>query len=374
MVLTMHIAERLGCDDRVFLLDVVTAYETDGHEIGSATTLAVQGLKSALSEMRLSDDPYVRDKLDDIDANFMDRDDMAYCDEQPQGLMVGRRLTKRLQRANRQQIVDFGLWYQARVRQLGDQLAEDQPLLAEDAITRTDGLVDQGIFPKSARDLMRKSTVWAGTFEPIGSVEQEANNHDGYCYEDGIGISNLYMAPVFPAVIGLQMKQTTFHEYLHGIGHLGTNRRGLFFGLTGRLHSNYNRWLEEGYVAMASYEAVKQAARPSALSLVSQPYPAERQFLNLAMHAAPQPVDLSDISAAHFSGRHPTAKARLYVAQNLSSGLNDIFPEYQNDAWQEINKAYEAKARRQDRQAYISDLLLKASTRTSFIDDISHVA
>ena len=103
-------------------------------------------------------------------------------------------------------------------------------------------------------------------------------------------------------------------------------------------------------------------------------YPAERQFLNLAMHTSPQPVDLSDISAAHFSGRHPAATVRNYVARNLSSGLNDLFPEYQNAAWLQINKEYEAKARRPDRHAYMSDLLVKASARTSFIEPNSQVA
>ena len=117
----MNVAERLGCEDTVFLSDIVDAYEADGQAIGPATTLAVHGLKLALSEMRLSGNDYLRNKLVAIDGNFMDLDDLAYRDEQSQGLQIGLRLTKKLERANRQQIVDFGLWYQARVRQLGDR-------------------------------------------------------------------------------------------------------------------------------------------------------------------------------------------------------------------------------------------------------------
>jgi len=370
----MHIGERLGCDDDVFLSQIVDAYETDGRAIGPETTLAVRGLKQAIIDIRQADDSYGRERLASIDATFFDLDELAYTENHVGGFQPGSSLTKRLTRANRQQIVEFGLWYRDRVAQLGEQLRTDQPVLAADVRERTEGLISQGIFPPAARNLMHQTTLWGENIKPIGSVEQAANMHSGYCHRWGIGLANQYLAPNFPAVIGLQLKQTSFHEHLHGIGHLGRERRGLFYGLAERHRSNYNRWLEEAYVATVSEAAIKQGSKPGAVALVQQSYLPERTFLQVAMEVSPTPLSLLEISEAHFSGRHPRAAIRTYVANGFNNGLNDLFPEYGGTAWDRINADYEAIPHRLKREEYMTDLLLKASTRSSLVEAISNVA
>lgn len=354
----MSVAEQLGCEDEVFLSPIVHAYETDGQTIGPETTLAVRGLKTALETIRETGDDYERGLLAGIDSNFFDLDHTAYTSDQPNGLQVGRLLTRHLARGNREQIVGFAIWYQGRVQRLGEQLAKDQPLLAQDTLARTERLINDGLFPKTALNLMNKATGWASDITPIGSVEQVANNHSGYCGRDGIGLANLYTLPIFPAHIGPGFKQTAFHEHLHAIGHISGERRGLFWGLTERAHPHFNRWLEEAYVSQVAYEVIIPATRANMLKSLANPGPVEEQFLKVVLDASPVPLDLADLSAAHFSGRQPNTKARLHVARGLGAAVNTLFPRYENEAWQRINQNYAVPERRIDRGKYLASLLL----------------
>ena len=206
------IGEQLGCDNAVFMSQIADAYESEDHVVGPETTLAVRSLRATLLRLKYSAEPRDQDALRSIDANFMDLDDVSYSDDEPHSFDPGRNLTGRLTRANRQQFADFAVWYSGRIVQIGMQLERDQPELQADALQRTDNLIRCGIFPKSASALMQRSAEWAGSFTPIGSVEQVANSNVGYCYEGGVGIANMYGLPYFPDVITLQMKQTTFHD------------------------------------------------------------------------------------------------------------------------------------------------------------------
>ena len=75
------------------------------------------------------------------------------------------------------------------------------------------------------------------------------------------------------------------------------------------------------------------------------------------MHNASVTIDLSDLSAAHFSRRQVNAKARRHVESGMAASLNDLFPEFEGQALTGINEIYEKQHLRRDRACYLSSLL-----------------
>lgn len=357
-------AEQLGCGDDIFLAPILRAHEADGLSIGPETQMAVRGLKHGIGQLRNSIDPHIQGQITAVNKGYFQDDGMWYDADVFTDWKPGRNLLGNLLRANTAQIVRFAGLYNERVGELQQALNDDHHKLADDAMKRTDMLIGKNMLPKSAENLMEQTIVWAGEFEAIGSVEQAVNSNVGYCHDGGIGIANLYDLPCFPSNPSLFMHQTIFHEYLHGVGYQQSNKRGLFFGLTSRQYSNYNRWLEEAYVATVAHEAVKPDLK-LALVKPKQPYSQERRFMKLVLDIAMSPVDLADLSAAHFSYRSSRTNVRRHVAQALGAGLNSVFPEYEGYAWEQINHNYEAQSHRQDRSKYIGRLLTTAQKRLS---------
>lgn len=362
--MNLLVAEQLKCDEGIFLSPILRAHENDGLNVGPETLLAVRGLKKGIQQLRTSNDPHIQTQLADINDGYF-VDDGIWLDEVSlTGWKPGRNLLGNLQRANAGQVVQFAELYDERVRELQQALHVDRTKLADDAMQRTHKLIGKNILPKTADELMQQTINWAGKFEAIGSVEQAANSNIGYCYDGGIGIANLYELPYFPSVPGVLMHQTVFHEYVHGIGHLQNNKRGIFFGLTDKLNSNYNRWLEEAYVATIAHEAVKPDIKQTLIQ-PAQSYGQERRFMKLLLDVAASPVDLADLSAAHFSYRSPQTKARQHITHALGSALNDIFPEYDGLAWEHINQNYEQRSDRNARSNYIGRITMTAQKRLS---------
>lgn len=293
---------------------------------------------------------------------FFYDDELDYSTDQPSGLAVGRNLLGALERANRQQWLDFASWYSRRNQRLAGQLAKDRPRLIGGSLDRAARLVKIGLLPKTAPAKMQKAYDWAGEFQPIGSVEQAANNHVAYCDRQGIGMSNLYSLPYNHYGINWAMRRVVFHEGVHAVGHLNDERYGLFFGLTSRQYNTYNRWLEEAFTAAVSDAAMADDAPPCP-SDAPPSYPKEREFLDILKLAAPQPLEDADLAAAHFSQRSRRTSARQYVAAAITVSLNELFPEYRGWAFERINQEYERQHCRAQREAYIGSQAVLAATR-----------
>ena len=363
--MTPTIAEKLECVDEIFLGSIVAAYEADDKTIGPETTLAVRGLKQVLRQVRTSNDVDDHECLAAINVNFQQLDGLNYNNDMTPGMPIGKQLTSCLERASRRDTVDFAYWYQNRVIDLGAQLRVDQPLIASDTMERTAALIKASLMPPAALSIMKKVIAWSSSFIPIGSVEQEANLWNGYCHSDGIGLANLYNLPESINSISPLMLQTVYHEYLHGVRYVGGNRV-LLDGLTDKdSHLSPNLWLEESYVTNLSRRAILLDHDPNELTNLPNPFPAEREFLDLALGVAANPIDISDLSAAHFSGRSKRTSARLYVFQALSRGFNELYPEFEGNAWNGINQGYESCLHPVDRGEYIQQLCLKGNRRRS---------
>lgn len=343
------------------MADVLFAYRADGGTIGTNTTYAVRELKQAIRAVRRSDDPYDQADIENIRLGFVSHDWTTYPFEESLGDMprIGRDVLASLLRCNRAQFVKFAQWYEVRSEDLAKQLNEDTPELITDTMRRTEALVESGAFPSNAVGMMEASTDAAGPLAPIGSIESAAGSRVGYCGRDGIGIANLYAVPEIFWRVTPRLRAIAFHEFVHNVGHIDDERRGIYFGLTRKQEYPPQLWLEEAFTAMATDEAMQ-------IVLPQGPpgsYSRERLLLMLASMAAPELVHFTDLSEAHFSRRSIKSEARRFVEHTLSSGLNGLFPERGGDALRSINAQYITIARAHERSDFMDKLTALASDR-----------
>lgn len=359
------VAERLNCEEAPFLSNVLQAYEADGNAVGMETTLAIRGLKQTIKALKRSTNESETETLEHIDNNFLDKELAAVCRLSDMGMKVSKSVTSSLMRANRREIVDFGFWYQERVGYLGKQLVEDQNELAAITLDRTSQLVDSSVLPKDARSIMEKSIEWAGPLKPIGSIEQAAMSMDGYCQSDGIGLANLYYLPGLPAGMTPELRQTAFHEYLHGVGAVPRGRRGFFDGVTCPNADIPFRWLEESFVTEVTYMAAELGTNDIEKERLLKPYESERKFLKFLLDNSSKPLDISDLAAAYFSGRTRNTVARKHVHAAINDTLNEIFQEHHGNAWTVSNHIYEVITDRHKRQDFIAGWLDEGTKRAA---------
>ena len=363
--MTDAIAQQLKTNRIPFLDDVLAAFEYDDYQVGDSTSFAVRSIKAALKDLRSPDNQDGLEALDNVDANFLNIDSAAAQETALGSCKYSRSLTRSIAKANRNEIVEFGYWYQDRIAYLGKQLLRDQTELNNTTMELTEQLVDQNVLPKKAVKIMSQSIEWAGPVKPIGSIEQVINETDGYCDEDGIQIANLYDLPETMATISPRLLETYFHEILHGVGEVGGKRRSFFYGVVGRQKDVYQHLLEEAYVGEVSEMAVSIGLNNVDRERLSKCYPLERTFVEIIMRESSYPLSWSDMSEGFFSGRSRNSLVRHYINSCVQDTLNKIFPEHQGKSFPTINFCYQALEGRKERASYMTDLIKRAEQRTN---------
>jgi len=360
-----EISELLECDEQPFMAGIVTAHSVDGGRIGPETTAGVQRLRSELIALNAGTDRLSGIRLAKMNDYFAERDAEAYQADHPEGggPVPGAKLDVFLRGANRAEWVQFADWYQSRISDLLDALRINETVLNDASLTMTETMIDQGVYPKLARPLIEQVIDWAGPLRPIGSIESALRPMNAVCDSDGIGVANLFNLPYEPMVVGSRLKEAIHHEHLHGVALTGEGKRGLFDGFFHEDHTEPNRWLEEAFTSLAARQALSLRAGAPDLRLPAMPYANEARFLEVVQKAAPYPIEMSDLAAAHFSLRRANNTARKHVANGLASALHRLFPEFGPEAYQEINYLYNQERGPELAGDYLGNLALVADAR-----------
>lgn len=216
---------------------------------------------------------------------------------------LGVNIVEWISEASDTDIERFCVWSLERTLQLSRSLLRDKRELADHTLSKTDDLVEMGVFPPIAKPVIRAATE-RYYLQGIDAFHSGGMHRIAFCDTHRIGSSNLYSNRRDMTNVSKGMLRTLFHEYVHG----GGSDRGFFEGIT---EKRYVRIIEEAFVEHATVVAhshiVKQPRiihpkkRLLSIQETSGTYIPERTFL--AVSCEQTGISIEQLSEAYFSPR-----------------------------------------------------------------------
>lgn len=314
-----------------------------------------------------SHDPASIETVDSINWYFQQNDLDAAHDHLKDKVTrpLGGAILTWLANAPEEDVVTFSHFNTDRLRQHQHQLHLDQTRLQSDTVHRAESLVEQGVFPRSSIGLFLGAMSRYGQLRAIDSFESGGKQVDGYCTDDTIAISNLYFHKADFTFPTLHMKDTIFHEYLHGAG----RDRGFFFGIHTKHH--HLRILEEAFVTHATTLAMMQLDTPEEMrspNLINPderyadlgPYKVERQLFALALkNFGNNPIPFDFVADTYFSS--PESDGGQRKRKELERRIGKFFGSV--EAFYRVADTYETTLGRTDRQQFLQQTIQDISRR-----------
>lgn len=350
--------ELLDCEARPFGYDLaLTLNFRKPQRLTNEHHAIAEAMKRNLNQLSASPHWDDQKSLEAID-NFYRANDLQALQNEQGSVRINSNIASWLGRTSCHNVARFAVWNTDRHIQLQEALIRDHEHLADDTITRTEQLINLGLFPDIALSRVEQAIGAYGVLHAMDSFEAGARQANGYCTSRIMAIANNYEFRDTMEHPSSEMYSVVFHESLHATG---MHANGGF--MTGIESAGIHYLLEEAFVEHSTQVARDQlqpdmdVIHPDRRRKIGMDtiYYQEREILAhlTSGNAATIPADLL---AATFFSPHGS-RERQEVEWRLNTFLNTVFPTSNGQGLHAFSEQYEASKRNDGHLGVLMELL-----------------
>lgn len=312
---------------------------------------ALENIQLALDGLYHSEKPIDKFTVESINAQFQeDTEGLERADMPSRTVYRNRKdvVGWLAGKATLRQLKGFCEWNVMRHARQQRALHAVVPALQQDTLERSARLTGGGYFPRAARRLFRE-TVWGVTdIVALDSFEAGGSGAIGAFYGDGnsyrLELANLFTDTATFSGVSDELRETAFHEYMHGVGFL--QNRGFYDGIDrSRDGVGWATWVEEAFVTHAAKMAMSGDEKRWA-TLQPEPrgtddYGLEREVMALLANGDSRyKIKVDKLTAAFFAPEDDPQHVRWEVEYILRHNAAKHFPQWESAAYDVICERY----------------------------------
>lgn len=271
--------------------------------------------------------------------------------------------------AERSELVSFMQFMRTRHGQLADRLAEDKPVLVEQAaqsmLALTDTFEGSAQLIEYAPDVLDKFGIKA-----INSLDAGRMHARAFCEMDengilAIAVANLYDDTVSMKGISPRFKRTSRHEGIHGA--MAYSGAGFYYGIADEKHAGLLDEIGTEHLSRATDEGWFETFDPLDKNSAGS-YQFELVLMSRLALYGPKPFDPILLAEAQVSRRHKNGpgSSRLELQSRLDANVAHLLPQYAVGGFARLNSDYYDLSS-QDRADFLAGLIVDAEVRAGFV-------